>query len=822
MSKLFHENIYYFSDRIDHAMKAIINYPLTIIEAPMGYGKSTAMKEYLKTFEVNDIWINIEYDMVGVFWREFCDVIGRHNKELSELLFHIGFPNDEAACQKILAHLTNTKLKSKTVIVLDGYHTIGSDSINNFIKLLAMKQIPELHVVLMTRFIQMSSMNELIVKGHLHNISKIMFELTAIDVKKYFKLNGISLKDQEVEQLLDITDGWYLGLYLLMLQYKKDEKVEFPNNIFDLIENTVCKKFPVETKEFLQRMSFLNRFTLDQAIQITGNANAEAMLNQIVYENAFVAYDETCKTYYFYQIFSKYLQQCVNRRDAAYQYQHYQKIAEYHFSQGHYLAAMDNYYKIGDFENLLRTIEADKGHCIQVSLQERFINYFDQCPKQIKEKHPIAMLIYAICLFSFNEMEHFYEVCTEFEFIMGSQTNLDEESIAQLNGEYELLLSFTKYNHIGMMLQHIKKAEKLVKRPIEFLDTKSSWTFNSPSVLYMFYRESGKLDEEGQHLTEAIGSYTKLTNGHGTGSESIMAAEIFFNRGDFDSAEILLNKALYPAIRNSQWDIVICARLLSARVAIAKGNYEGVLNSFDQMNKLITCEKWSAFRDVIELCEGFIYSGLKQYDRIPQWIQEGDLVTKKLYFPAQPFYKIIYAKALLIHGDYFKLLGISEELIEEASVFPNVLSLIYTHIYIAVANHQIHRFKEATQSLRCALNYAVPDQVFMPFVENFDWIQTLLEEVSTENKYKKDIVTIFTLSESYTLATESIKKEYFTGNKPQLTEREREIAELASGGLTNKEIGEKLFISTNTVKMALKSVFVKLSINNRALLKQYL
>ena len=49
-----------------------------------------------------------------------------------------------------------------------------------------------------------------------------------------------------------------------------------------------------------------------------------------------------------------------------------------------------------------------------------------------------------------------------------------------------------------------------------------------------------------------------------------------------------------------------------------------------------------------------------------------------------------------------------------------------------------------------------------------------------------------------------------------LTVREREVLELLAQGLTNKEIAERLFITTNTVKRHLKSVFTKLDVHTRS------
>jgi DNA-binding NarL/FixJ family response regulator len=49
-----------------------------------------------------------------------------------------------------------------------------------------------------------------------------------------------------------------------------------------------------------------------------------------------------------------------------------------------------------------------------------------------------------------------------------------------------------------------------------------------------------------------------------------------------------------------------------------------------------------------------------------------------------------------------------------------------------------------------------------------------------------------------------------------LTDREREVLDLLAQGLTNKEIAEKLFITTNTVKRHLKAIFEKLGVHTRS------
>jgi DNA-binding CsgD family transcriptional regulator len=50
---------------------------------------------------------------------------------------------------------------------------------------------------------------------------------------------------------------------------------------------------------------------------------------------------------------------------------------------------------------------------------------------------------------------------------------------------------------------------------------------------------------------------------------------------------------------------------------------------------------------------------------------------------------------------------------------------------------------------------------------------------------------------------------------PAMTPQERQIAELAAAGLTNKEIGERLFLSHRTISSHLYRIFPKLGVTSR-------
>ena len=63
----------------------------------------------------------------------------------------------------------------------------------------------------------------------------------------------------------------------------------------------------------------------------------------------------------------------------------------------------------------------------------------------------------------------------------------------------------------------------------------------------IYHSSPGALDYETYALEECASNYYRITNGHGKGFEALMKAEVLYNRGEIESAEILCHKALYMA-----------------------------------------------------------------------------------------------------------------------------------------------------------------------------------------------------------------------------------------------------------------------------------
>ena len=93
-----------------------------------------------------------------------------------------------------------------------------------------------------------------------------------------------------------------------------------------------------------------------------------------------------------------------------------------------------------------------------------------------------------------------------------------------------------------------------------------------------------------------------------------------------------------------------------------------------------------------------------------------------------------------------------------------------------------------------------------------DYIATI-KAVAAGERVLPPVLThsLFTQIVEFALA----RGEAIPANVTQLTAREREVVELISDGFSNKDIAEKLFISTFTVKSHVHNILEKLTLNSR-------
>lgn len=819
-SQKYNTKVLHFPQKLMESISEIINYPLTIIEAPIGYGKTTALRALLNHDGVKILWLNITNDSLLGFWNSFCRKIGEVDPACSMELYCLGFPHDEITLQRVVLLLEQLAFFNRIIFIIDDFYLIQDDEMNYFLEYVVKNEIPNFNIVLITRYVELDNIYELRLKGYLLYISKDSFQFSIKDIQLYYKRCGVQINEKDAATIYHLTEGWVSAIYLMFSHYAQDKEIINTDDICSFVEKAIYKPFSEEIQDFLLSVSILDSFTLDQAKCLCQNENAEDLLYEIIRKNALVSFHKKNQTFQIHNIFKKLLNNYFQSKHENYKIQIYSRIATWYYRNENYLLAMEYYYLAKDFPMLLTALKQDKGKSIHIQQRESLIKYYKECPREIIVQHPQAYIIFAYCFFTLNEFKLIRMICEEFSFSLNNY-NIEQEEMNQLRGEFEILLLMVNNRNMKNSYQSVESAFDLLKCPIKYINTKRNATFGCPSVLFLYYKKSGKLRDSFIKNRGSFTSYFNLTNGHGMGADTVFEAELYFLQGDFDNAEIAIQKSIYEATKYNQIEIKICGLFLQTRIAMIRGNMNNFQRQYHYLQLEMNNQERADIIPMLEICQSFVMINLKSNQDTPNWIADGDFSASKLLLPSLAFFHIVYGKFLLVNREFLKLLGSADYFIDTTFNYSYLLGQIYIYIYIAAANKQVHRFHDSILNLKLALNIAMPDEIYIPFVENCEYIKPILEEIYNEGAYKEEIQKILELYKPYQIFTNQFMEKYHIDKKSQLTERELQIVKLAVEGFSNKEIGEKLFTSQNTVKKQLKIIFKKLDINSRALLYQY-
>ena len=155
----------YFSDRLTEVLSQIPQFPLTVMEAPMGYGKTTAIQEYSAKTGITALWETVRENDEAHFWHDFCEVFAELDPDCSRKLAELGLPVDGAARREAVALIANRHGKDRALFVIDDYHLLTDPDVHEFIVSLVRRKIPGFHVVIATRMVSLEMLEELKNRG---------------------------------------------------------------------------------------------------------------------------------------------------------------------------------------------------------------------------------------------------------------------------------------------------------------------------------------------------------------------------------------------------------------------------------------------------------------------------------------------------------------------------------------------------------------------------------------------------------------------------------------------------------------------------------
>jgi len=799
--------------RINKMLSQIFEVPLFFISASMGYGKTTAVKSFFeKKKDVQNIWFygeNEDNDMW--MWKKFCSLIKGINSNLSKRLIDYGFPENNIEVHEII-DIIREELKQKTVLVIDDWYDEKTIYINYLIKAVALAEIPDLHIVILSRNKPRGNYLELEIKQKCIVLSQDEIGFTFEETVEFFEINQFKLTDKEKIELYDYTDGWPSATYVALLQYVNKNTFHNIPMASELIKTAVYDNLDETTKQILLKLSIVNKFTLDQAIYITGNQKTKAIIMELISNNCFIRYDRELDVYTLHSILRNVLNEEIISNNIDFNYIN-NTCGDWYSKNLEDIDAIEYYYKAKNFQRILDLIE--RNYFIDISdLNPQIIrSVFHELSMEEKINRPIVYLTYIFFCTLYGNPRIGAELLYQAKSIYESDKNLANKN--QILGEVAVVESFVMFNDIKKMQECHKKAYELFNGGTsKIANYKMPFTFGSPSMLYLYYNKKGELKNIVENIVKEVHYYINISNGGGSGANYLINAEFCFQTGDFNNAELFAYKSLYKAKSKKQTSIIICSIFLLMRLCVnrndkyeARNNFNDLIKEYENHN-----ENTPRFLNGAELAMGYIDGITGNLEAMDKWMEYRKNPNMPIETSVLNKSTIICGLAMILKGSYKELEGLVVNMLVVYERENNILGILYSYIFDSIVKYKCYDdMEQAEKELLKAIDLAKEDHIIMCFIELAPHILPILKNLKKENLYVKMLLP---KCEKFNIIYE---KNYCDMKKIELTPREIEVMKLVEKGYKQSEIAEKLNIALITVKKHISAVYFKLNVKNRTI-----
>jgi len=259
---------------------------LMLVCAPPGYGKRTAVAQWLESPEESRryAWIALDHadDSPEMFW-------GAIEQGFTE----IGATDDEPL-----------------VLVLDGFDAIRSPACLAQLSDFIAEPPPLLQLVLIARAEPALPLSRYRISGELAEIrtGDLTFDMEAAD-RLVQRVGGVRMRRPELERLLDYTEGWPAAIHLAALSLREAADPAAlargfsgtNRHMIDYLAEEVLSTLPLDVRGFLTRTSILERFCGPLCDAVVGTSGSTVLIERLERANLFLVPLDDNRIWYRYQ-----------------------------------------------------------------------------------------------------------------------------------------------------------------------------------------------------------------------------------------------------------------------------------------------------------------------------------------------------------------------------------------------------------------------------------------------------------------------------------------------------------------------------------------
>jgi LuxR family maltose regulon positive regulatory protein len=314
--------------RILRALEAGHDAALTLVAAPAGYGKTTAVRAWCATLDASVAWVTLDAgdnDPVRL-WRYVATAVDRVRAGLGRgalrTLDVAGSPV-EAAADELMNDVA--ALASELVVVLDDLHAVTSEECLSSIDYARAHLPPNTHVLVLARTDPALRLASLRAAGVLVEVRGADLAFTTAEAHELLVVRGrLKLGTEEIEALVERTEGWPAALVLAWLWLRT---VDDPRSavrrfggthrfVVEYLSSEVLAALDEDRRTFLEEVAVLGEFTAELCDDVLGRADSASRLAELERWNLFVSRLERGGWFRIHSLFAEYAEAQLALLDA--------------------------------------------------------------------------------------------------------------------------------------------------------------------------------------------------------------------------------------------------------------------------------------------------------------------------------------------------------------------------------------------------------------------------------------------------------------------------------------------------------------------------
>ncbi len=852
---------------------------LTLVSAPAGSGKSTLVSLWVAGDDRRAAWLSLdEGDNDPIrFLSYIIAALQTVAADIgAEVLKAIQSPQPPPT-ESMLAELLNeiALVPVEFSLVLDDYHVIDAEPVNAALAFLIEHLPQHMHLVLATREDPQLPLARYRARGQLTEVRADDLRCTLVEAAEFLnQVMDLNLSPEECAALESRTEGWIVGLELAALSMQGlPDAASFIQSftgshrfVLDYLLEEVLQKQPENIQSFMLRTSILDRLCgpLCDAVMLDSAVAGQEILEYLERANLFIVpLDNERRWYRYHQLFAELLRNRLARAMPADVSELHRRASDWYARNDFPNEGITHALAIPDWSRAADIIEKYSDQWPMRGEISTLLHWLESFPARILRERSSLGLAYAWALYMANQFDraeqHLNQLMPLVQAIPSSlgevfvirvmiaanrndlpavielaQQALTQVPPEEISPRSRILLSLgVAYDEMG---GDIAASRRAFREAYELgnVFAPSSFVGNAPlpltALAYLSEIEwrQGNLRDAARMYEQALGLVEQW------GSQSSIAhylvewgrANLFYEWNDLDSA----TSALHESIRIGElWKgppFLVNSYGLLAMVMQALGQANDALVMIRRAEQIMR-ESYSSpsILGALAIYQITLWIAQGDWQSLAQWGQQQSSGWQSHTGRGRDLLAIVLARAEIAryyrqHDDVAlsrarALIAPELEKAEASGLMLNVARLLSLD---ALVSYALGESESALTALKRALSLAEPENYVRSFLDLGRPMEELLLWSLKGGSWSQPHLQAYAnrLQSQFKVGA-TIRSSRPTGGMlvEPLTERELEVLRLIAQGLSNREIGERLFLALSTVKGHARIIFDKLQVQRR-------